>query len=512
MYTTLEQLEEPAANLRRQSARAAALPAGSDVRAHNSAASTITARAGHPVWNEAAPKTLLMIASRFPPVASVGAIRLRKFARYLGNFGWKPVIITGAARSRRPGTHDARRAQDEDSLHDLPLNLPVYRLSPVPDDWPGFLARQAGDRLGSFAARFGLDAVAMRSALRWRLSGLHDRLAFPDRGIFRLPETLRLAVRLHRRYRFDAIMTSGMPFSDHLIGLAVRRVIRRPWLADFRDPWYEYIHWRQWQSGGTRRLTRWAEAAVIRSAACVVSVNDHMTRRFRERYAGARRTLFATVRNGFDPADACGVLCGDAPARNFTLLYAGSLYDTRTPDHVLAAFRRFLESVPGSRAHARFDFVGRPGPHVAKLAAADAGGCVRYLGMKSHAQTCRAMAEADLNVILLPDMPGSAGDTTTKLYECLGSRRPILAAVPPDGAAAGELCGFEGVSQCRPDDIDAMAGAMTFWYRRWLAGEPPPVRCARRLGRFTRHRQTGELASLLERITARRNILEGELA
>ena len=32
-------------------------------------------------------------------------------------------------------------------------------------------------------------------------------------------------------------------------------MIRRPWLADFRDPWVEYIHWKQWQSPLGRKLT-----------------------------------------------------------------------------------------------------------------------------------------------------------------------------------------------------------------------------------------------------------------
>lgn len=462
-------------------------------------------------WNAAAPRTLLMIASRFPPVASVGATRLRKFARYLGDFGWKPVVISGAVRSRRPGLHDARRAVDEESLLDLPEGLPIHRLSPVPDDWPGFLSRRAADWLGGLTCRLGLDADFWRDKLKWRLTDLHDRLAFPDRGIYRIAETVRLALRLHRRHRFDAILTSGMPFSDHLIGLAVRRAIRRPWIADFRDPWCEYIHWRQWHGRGTRRLTAWAEAAVVRGAACVVSVNDHMTRRFRERYADCRRAAFVTIRNGFDPIDfppnRDGVGTGE-----FRLLYAGSLYDTRSPAHVLAGFRRFVERVPGSRQHARFDFLGRPGPHVERLAPDSGDGLVRYLGLKSHGDTCRAMAAADLNVLLLPDVPGGGGDTTTKLYEYLGSGRPILAAVPEGGAASAELRGFAGVTQCRPDDIEGMAAAIETWYRRWLAGTAPPPRPARALEPYTRREQTRRLAELLEHLVHRRAFEEGTFA
>ncbi|MBN2562242.1 MAG: glycosyltransferase [Phycisphaerae bacterium] len=450
-----------------------------------------------------AERTVLVLASRFPPVASVGAIRVRKFVRYVCRFGWKPVVITGAQRQGEVSSHDVRRAADLDSLSDLPDGLAVHRLGPVVDHWPGYVARYCAMRLARVTRRLGLDGRWWTGALEWRFQRLHDRFAFPDRGIWRLPAVVKLALSLHRQYRFDAIFSSGMPFSDHMVGLALQSILRRPWLVDFRDPWVEYIHWRQWQTDWGRRLVRAAEAAVVRRASCVISVNDYMTRRFVSRYADAPARKFLTIQNGFDAADFPAG-CVEAPRNQFCLLYAGSLYKTRSPCTVLDGFRRFLDEVPGSRQHTRFDFAGRPGPHVDELKRPSDNGTLQYVGMLSHAAAMRAMVSADVNVIILPRVPGGENDTTTKVYECLGSGKAVLAVVPLEGAAACVLRRFGGVWLCDPEDVEGIARALRDLYGRWLAGTLKASRSAESLREYTREYQAGQLAACLDSVVSTR--------
>jgi len=441
-------------------------------------------------------RTVLVIASRFPPVASVGAIRVRKFVKYLRVHGWRPVVVTGAMRRGPVNSHDARRATDLESLRDIPADVEVHRLGEAMDNWPTYLSRNISTRLGTITSRLGFDAQRLNGLLAWRLQKFHDRLSFPDRGIWRLVPALRAAIALHRRHSFDAVFTTGMPFSDHLIGLALHTLLRRPWLVDFRDPWVEYIHWQQWESAWGQRLTRAAEAAVVHRAACVISVNDDMTERFRSRYSARLSRKFVTIPNGFDPVDFPAQTAPTARAE-FRLLYAGSLYKTRSPATMLDAFRRFVEQTPGSASRVRFEFAGRPGPFVAALSHANDGGRVTYVGMLAHGEALRRMAEADVNVILLPNLPGGTNDTTAKVYECLGSGRPILAAVPRNGAAAKTLRGFDGVWLCDPEDADDIANAMCDLYRCWVAGDLSSRRPDHLLNDMTRQRQTQRLAECL---------------
>jgi hypothetical protein len=268
------------------------------------------------------PRRLLVIASRFPPVASVGATRVRKFVKYLEHDGWHATVITGAMRRRPTRSHDARRASDFESLADIPPSTAVHRLSPVVDAWPAFAARYAAARLAAITQFVGCHESYWTAKLRWRFDRIHNALAFPDRGVFRLPQAVALACRLHRARPFDAMLSSGMPFSDHLIALVLQNHLRLPWLADFRDPWVEYIHWKQWRSTPGLKLTRAAERVVVRRASFVISVNDHMTERFGLRYRRVPATKFVTLPNGFDPADFPEHR-REQPSSRFHLLYAG---------------------------------------------------------------------------------------------------------------------------------------------------------------------------------------------
>lgn len=440
-------------------------------------------------------RCVLFIASRFPPVASIEAIRARKLVKHLVCFGWKAVVLTGAMRKGPVHTQDARRAIDMESLSDLPPNLPIHRLGAVIDHWPTHLTSYLATRLGRATALLGWDAPRWNGVLGWRLRKLHDGLAFPDRGIWRLPSAVRHALTLHRRHRFDAIFTSGAPFSDHLIGLALHTLLRLPWLADFREPCTEYAHWQQWESTWGRRLMQSAEAAVVRRAACVISVSPTATERLVHRYGDPRRK-FVTIPNGFDPENVprCSA---PRPGAEFRLLCTGSLDTTRTPACALNAFRRFLDATPGSRNRARFEFAGRAGPFTAELTTAGREGPVDYLGILPHAAALRRMAEADVNVIILPNVPGTGGDSTATVYECLGAGRPILATVPQHSAAAVILRDFDGVWLCEPDDVEAITAAMCELYRRWLADDPPPQRPPRRLVAMTWQHHAEQLANCL---------------
>lgn len=108
------------------------------------------------------------------------------------------------------------------------------------------------------------------------------------------------------------------------------------------------------------------------------------------------------------------------------------------------------------------------------------------------------MADADLNVVILPSVRGGESDTTAKIYECLGSGRPVLGAVPPEGAAAAVLRAHEGVSICAPDDVESIAAAIRDWYGRWLMGDMGVERSADALVPLTRRHQAARLARALD--------------
>lgn len=456
-----------------------------------------------------ATRSLLVIASRFPPVAAVGALRVAKFCKYLREFGWAPVVITGAAAATDGHAESTAAARDASALADLPPDLSIHRLPAEVDHWPRAATSRWAERIARFTTPSGWSRDDVFAALSWRVQGWRQRASFPDAGIWRLRETVRLAVELHRRHRFDAILSSAMPFSDHLVAMCVQHAIRRPWLADFRDPWVEYVHWDQWRTPWGERLTRWAEAAVVHRAARVISIGPTMRERFARRYSETMRSKFVYVRNGYDPADfanAAPTSPIDAkPAnRTFRMVYLGSLYGGRNPRVMIDAFRAFLDRHPAARQFASLEFAGRLGPHADSMREAAASLPVRFHGLLPHSQAVALMQSADVMVVLQSDAPGTEIDVSAKIYEYLGSNRPILALLGA-GDAADLLRKFDGVWQARPGDTGTIVAAMGDIFARWQIGRLQPQRRPEQLKPLTRRHQAGQLAALLDATLAQRH-------
>jgi hypothetical protein len=91
-----------------------------------------------------------------------------------------------------------------------------------------------------------------------------------------------------------------------------------------------------------------------------------------------------------------------------------------------------------------------------------------------HDETIALMRSADLLFLPLYDLPlgRRAGIVPHKTYEYIGSRRPILAAVP-DGDARDLLAGSGAAVLCRPTDTGAMADLLLADVDCWASGLPP---------------------------------------
>ena len=136
---------------------------------------------GRPVGTETgrAPRTVLMIAYAFPPEAYVGGRRTLKYCKYLGEFGWRPIVLTIRPR--------ASAFQDERLTHQLPENLEVHRTRDV--DGVEWMAKAAAwwhrMRRRSEAPRestivepgSGKDAAAVAATMSRAIAALAARIA-----------------------------------------------------------------------------------------------------------------------------------------------------------------------------------------------------------------------------------------------------------------------------------------------------------------------------------------------
>jgi glycosyltransferase involved in cell wall biosynthesis len=206
----------------------------------------------------------------------------------------------------------------------------------------------------------------------------------------------------------------------------VATTLRRPWVADFRDPWAR-APWRESWLPAARRAAEILERFVVRRADAIVFTTRTNLEEYAGYYGEAAASKFHLVRNGCDRDEFDGVtpLPGDG---RFTMLHAGSLYGGRKPTalfRALAALRdrgvidaqSFCFRQIGRVALAGFDMT-------AERDRLNLQGMVEIVAAQPRREILREMVSASCLLLL---QPGTTVSIPGKLFEYLTAGRPILA-------------------------------------------------------------------------------------
>jgi glycosyltransferase involved in cell wall biosynthesis len=120
-----------------------------------------------------------------------------------------------------------------------------------------------------------------------------------------------------------------------------------------------------------------------------------------------------------------------------------------------------------------------------------------------HRRSLALQRDSEALLLLIPEAGGRGrGVLSGKVFEYLAAERPILALVPPDGAAA-ELLRQTGVGVIvAPDDVDGIARELEAMRDRWRAGKLEPAQLSEEWKqKLSRRARVQDLADLLNRIT-----------
>lgn len=434
-----------------------------------------------------------------------GVYRPLRFAKYLPECGWEPVVLTIA-----PG---AIRVRDERLLDGIPPSVRVFRtrtIDPYLRLQDLLMRRRGTDAEGPSGSASGgalLGPARERCPLHVRLARrakdfMFSALSTPDHMTFWLPFAIAQGARIMRRMSIDAILTTTPPHSSQVIGLALARRFRRPWVVDFRDPWIDNSSWRVLRRTRVReRLETTLESLVVRSADRVLSVSPFYRDLLASRHPEADSRI-RVLTNGFDPDDFPTGVSRDATG-DFVLSYLGSLYLFQRADPFLSGLRRWLDLRRDREgAPVRVLFAGRGVHSIARrIAELDLGRHVALRDLMPHREATLQMLRSHALLLIVGSVQGSEGILTSKLYEYLASRRPIL-AIAPEGDAARlvrEAGAGRVVTDPSPEEI---ARGLEDVHRMAMAADfapDPEVVC-----RYDGRRLAGDLARGLDEVVASR--------
>jgi glycosyltransferase involved in cell wall biosynthesis len=386
---------------------------------------------------------LLIVSFYFPPAGGGGVQRVLKLCRDLADLGIQVDVLA---------PDDSRfSARDPELVSAIPAGTTVHR---APYRGP------SGETPAARLAR--TEGAGPRLALRARLAG--RRLLLPDPEVAWVPDAVRVGTRVIRERSIDCILTTSPPSSAHLIGSALARRTGVRFVADMRDSWLANPH-RRYERRSVR-AKRAVEERIARRALgradAITAVTPFIAR---EAATLARPgTPLTVVPNGCDFDDFDGLTY--TPGERLVVLHAGSFFGQRSP-------RPFLEAVAAlddPRVVARFLGDLRPSDRAWALDLG-LGDRLEIDGFRPHRETLAAMKAADVLLLLVPRAGGRGLSILSgKVYEYLASERPILALVPPEGAAA-ELLNATGAAWIAdPDDPEAILSSLRAARDAWADG------------------------------------------
>jgi glycosyltransferase involved in cell wall biosynthesis len=413
---------------------------------------------------------VLLVSMYFPPAGGGGVQRTLKTATHLPGLGIETHVLA---------PDDPKWIHRDDELLP-PTQAWVHR------------ARYVGPR-GRLPAqelhgKQGLERVGAQARLFGR------RLLVPDENVTWNLTAIPAAIRIVRREGIDVVLTTSPPSSVHFVGAAVKRATGARWVADLRDSLVAHPHRR----GDINRLAKLKErgelgvaGVVARYADAIVAAADAIAEEVR---ALEPDGPVVTIENGSDFDDFAGM--EHRASQRFRITHTGSFFGRRDP-------RPFISALADSGLDVVARFVGdfRPADRewAEGLGLGDRLELIPYVPRRRSLELQR---DSEALLLLIPEAGGRGrGVLSGKVFEYLAAERPILAAVPPDGAAA-ELIRETGAGLVvPPDDPAAIRAALEALHGRWQAGElvgtPLAAETRKRLAREAR---VEELAALLHEV------------
>ncbi len=427
-----------------------------------------------------------MVAYYFPPMGLSGVQRISKFVKYLPDFGWQPTVLT--ARPAGYFAFDASLVEDAERRG-------VHVESTASWDPTRLFARRR--------------AVALPGEGRRRWLSLASQSVFlPDNKIGWLRPGFRAGRRLVMKESYDLVLATAPPYSALLLAAKLSRRHGLPLVADLRDDWVgnpRHIYPTRWHRARHEAL----EASVLSQSSHVIAINEEIEASLRERArAHGAKCESSVIPQGFDPESLQKAQAAEQHPERMRLVYTGVFYDAQTPDYFLKGLHAMLKRNPPARSRIEAVFVGLV-PEASRrlirdLDLEDVVSCKGYL---SHSEAVSYQLSADVLWMTIGERPGSGGISTGKLFEYMGTRKPILALIPP-GTARKALHPYGANWILDPADIASITQALSDLYDRWESGTLPQGE-ASYAQTFDRKRLTGELAGILDACAVSRSSRRG---
>ena len=442
-------------------------------------------------------KRVLVITYYWPPTGGSGVQRWVKFAKYLPQYGWQPVIYTPE--------NPEQLAVDHTLETDIPAEAEVIKthITEPYDLYKKFLRKSGHSK----------EAVEVNPVNAQKKS-FFQKAAMWIRGNFFLPDprcmwigpSVRYLKAYLKDHPVDLIVSTGPPQSMHIIGRRLSRATGLPWIADFRDPWTKIFYFKHLSM--TKFTERWhkrMEKRVLDDATRVVAVSPLVQQEFQ----AMTQTPVELITNGYDECDFPKGPCTEAYGctaenmeKDFVVTHTGLFAADGNPTVLWNVLSEKCRKDESFRKMLKIRLIGKTDEQIiSSIKAAGLEGNLEDMGYQPHSKAIEQQRNASLLILPLRKEPEYKAVLPGKLFEYLSSWRPVLGIGQSDGAMSMILNQTKTGVVLNWEDWASIARFIDLCWKNHLNGNLTVDDAD--ISQFTRRNLTHKMAQLFDELTAK---------
>jgi glycosyltransferase involved in cell wall biosynthesis len=432
-------------------------------------------------------KKILIIVYYWPPSGGSGVQRWMYFAKYLGDFGITPVILTvspdkASYKDRDETNIDHVREIKTFTTNTLEL-IKLYSLFTSGSTSKGIPQGHVG---------------AKKHGLFGKISSfIRGNVFIPDARAGWKFYAYPRAKKIIRDEKIDAVITSGPPHSTHLIGKKLKEKLNITWIADLRDPWSELYYNKELpRMAWAKKLDAGLEQEVLEKADKVLTIGPSLSKLLAGKVPGQEHK-FHYILNGYD--DEAMNKTEAIDDHLFKITFIGQYALAQPYEGLLNAIADFINEFTNETGKMKICLAGTFDEIILQNFRKLPRISVEHYGRIPHQQALSLMKNSQVLLNSLAELEASRILISGKLMEYISTGNPILCIGDPEGDAAGLLETLPNSRMFNKNDVSGMKEFLISVYKDWKAGKLISHENLE-YKKNSRYETTRQLASLLNSI------------
>lgn len=381
-----------------------------------------------------------------------GVQRTLKFVKYMKNYNWDPTVITTSEVGY--------------FAHDLSLQKELESTGVR-------VIRVGGKEPNSLLSKFGTIKFP-REIIRKIFNRVSQTFFIPDNKISWAKKAAEKTTQILQQEHYDLIFVTGPPFSAFYTFSQIKKKFRIPLVLDYRDLWYN-SYFAFYLTPFHRMLHKKMEYTSLKAADLVTVTNRVVKERILKKYHFRTYNDITIINHGFDLEDFEKTISEVKNNNRMRLTYSGIFMEYNSPKYLLRAFKEITIEKPEVAKNIELHFVGFLRNENKKL--------IKKLNLQefvfdhgyiNHDQSVAKIKSADVLWLMVGNLKNIDAILPGKVYEYIGTKKPILACVP-DGAAKIALKEYPASFICDPENINQIKETIIKIYELYKRNKLPKV-------------------------------------